>query len=189
MTRVASRLIHRCSVRATAVSAMALTSGLLAASGDVSYTSSDPRGTLLTAQAILEHGTFALDAYPDAPFGYRVVHRDGHRFYAYPPGTPIAALPAVAIARFARFDMARAEDDDTVQRALAAISVGLTAVLASLLAAGWVPWPLAITLASILVFGTPVMSTMATAFWSTNVTVVAALAALLLLSRSDMRCG
>jgi hypothetical protein len=189
VTRSAPPLLQQWSIRVMALSALALTSALVAVSGDVSYTSSDPRGTLLTAQAILEHGTFALDAYPDAPLGYRVVHRDGHRFYAYPPGPPIAALPAVAIARFARFDMARAEDDDTVQRALAAISVGLTAVLASLLAVRWLPWPLAITLAGILVFGTPVMSTMATALWSTNVTVVAALAALLLLSSSDMCCG
>jgi hypothetical protein len=189
VTRSAPRLVQQWSIRIMALSALAFTSALVAVSGDVSYTSSDPRGTLLTAQAILEHGTFALDAYPDVPLGYRVVHRDGHRFYAYPPGTPIAALPAVAIARFARLDMARAEDDDTVQRALAAISVGLTAVLASLLAVAWLPWPLAITLAGILVFGTPVMSTMATAFWSTNVTVVVALAALLLLSSSDMCCG
>jgi hypothetical protein len=189
MTRVASRLIHRSSVRATAVSAMALTSGLLAASGDVSYTDSDPRGTLLTAQAVLEHGTFALDAYPDAPSDYRVVERAGHRFYAYPPGTPAAALPAVAIARLAGFDMARPGDDDKVQRALAAISVGITAVLASALAVRWLRWPLATTLAGILVFGTPVMSTMGTALWSTNLTVVVTLSALLLVSRCDASGG
>ena len=43
------------------MSALALASAFLAASGTVSYTGSDPRGTLLTAQAILQHGTFALD--------------------------------------------------------------------------------------------------------------------------------
>ncbi len=126
------------------MSALALTSALLAASGDV-YTDSDPRGTLLTAQAILEHGTFALYAYPDAPSGYRVVERAGHRFYAYPPGTPIAALPAVAIARLAGLDMARSVDDDIVQRALAAMSIGLTAILASSLAVRWLRWPPGLT--------------------------------------------
>lgn len=189
MIRAASRLIHRPSLRATAVSALALASALLVASGDVSYTDSDPRGTLLTAQAVLEHGTFALDAYPDAPSDYRVVERAGHRFYAYPPGTPVAALPAVAIARLAGLDMERSRDDDKVQRALAAITVGITAVLASLLAVRWLRWPLATTLAGILVFGTPVVSTMGTAFWSTNLTVVASLAALLLLSRCDASDG
>jgi len=189
VTRLPLHLIPRCSVRATAISALALASVLLAASGDVSYTDSDPRGTLLTAQAVLEHGTFALDAYPEAPSGYRVVERAGRRFYAYPPGTPIAALPAVAIARLAGLDMARSEDDDVVQRALAAISVGITAVLASLLAARWLPWPLATTLAGMLVFGTPVMSTMGTALWSTNLTVVASLFALLLVSTCGASCG
>ena len=171
------------------MSALALASSLLAASGDVSYTDSDPRGTLLTAQAILEHGTFALDAYPDAPSDYRVVERAGHRFYVYPPGTPTAALPAVAIARLAGLDMARSEDDDKVQRTLAAISVGITAVLASSLAVRWLRWPLATALAGIFVFGTPVMSTMGTALWSTNLTVVASLSALLLVSRYDASGG
>ena len=146
------------------------------------------RGTLLTAQALLEHGTFALDAYPEMPSDYRVVERAGHRFYAYPPGTPIAALPAVAIARFVGLDMARSEDDHKVQRALAAISVGITAVLASALATCWLPWPLATALAGIFVFGTPVMSTMGTALWSTNLTVVTALSALLLLARGHRSC-
>jgi hypothetical protein len=189
VTRVVSRLIHRWSVRATAVSALGFASALLVASGDVSYTDSDPRGTLLTAQALLEHGTFALDAYPDVPSDYRVVERAGHRFYAYPPGTPIAALPAVAIARVAGLDMARSDDDDKVQRALAAISVGITAVLAASLAVRWLRWPLATTLAGVFVFGTPVMSTMGTALWSTNLTVVASLFALLLFSRGDASGG
>ncbi|MGH9308196.1 MAG: hypothetical protein ACRD1U_02400 [Vicinamibacterales bacterium] len=171
------------------MSALALTSALLVVYGDVSYTDSDPRGTLLTAQAVLEHGTFALDAYPDVPSDYRVVERAGHRFYAYPPGTPVAALPAVAIARLAGLDMARSRDDDKVQRALAAISVGITAVLASSLAGRWLRWPLATTLAGIFVFGTPVISTMGTAFWSTNLTVVASLAALLIVSRCDASGG
>jgi hypothetical protein len=175
--------------RFMAVVALALSAAVLAWSGNVSYTTSDPRGTLLTAQAILEHGTFALDAYPDVLSGYRVTSRNGHRFYSYPPGTPIAALPAVAIARFAGLDMARPEDDDTVQRALAAISVGLTAVLASLLAMRWLPWPLAVTLAGIFVFATPVISTMGTALWSSNVTVLATLAALVLLSRDGAPPG
>jgi hypothetical protein len=189
VTGAVSRLIHRRSVRATAVSALALTSALLVASGTVSYTDADPRGTLLTAQAVLEHGTFALDAYPDAPSDYRVVERAGHRFYAYPPGTPTAALPAVAIARLAGLDMARSGDDDKVQRTLAAISLGITAVLASSLAVRWLRWPLATTLAGIFVFGTPVMSTMGTALWSTNLTVVASLSALLLVSRYDTSGG
>lgn len=169
-------------VRVVAVSGLALASALLVVSGDVSYTDSDPRGTLLTSQAILEHGTFALDAYPHAPSDYRLMRRSGRWFYAYPPGTSIAALPAVGIARLAGLDMARARDDATVQRALAAISVGVTAVLASALAIRWLPWPLAVTLAGIFVCGTPVLSTMGTALWSINFTVVAELAALVLLS-------
>ena len=187
--RLIDRLRQRGSVRLAAVLGLALTSALVAASGTVSYTDSDPRGTLLTAQAILQHGTLALDAYPEAPPDYRVMKRAGHRFYAYPPGTPIAAVPAVAIARLAGFDMARVQDDDKLQRVLAAICVAVTTVLASTLAVRWLPWPLAITLTGIFVFGTPVMSTMATALWSTDLTVVAVLGALVLLSRHQVPLG
>ena len=187
--RVAMRRPENSSFAAAAIAALALASALLAASGTVSYTGSDPRGTLLTAQAILEHGTFALDAYPGVPLDYKIVHRAGRTFYAYPPGTPLLGVPAVAIARIAGLDMAHPEDDDSVQRVLAAISVGLTAVLASLLALRWVPWPLAVLLGGIFVFGTPVISTMGTAFWSINATVVATLFALLLLSGFDESRG
>jgi hypothetical protein len=183
--RLPDRLHHR-SIRASAILALALAAAFLARSGSVAYTGSDPRGTLLTAQAIIDRGTFALDAYPQFPSSYRtVVDEAGHRFYAYPPGAPLIALPAVAIAQLAGLDMSRVEDDDEVQRIVAAISVGIAALLAFLFALRWLPWPLTTLLTAVFVFGTPVMSTMSTAFWSTNATVVVTLAALVLLARYD----
>jgi hypothetical protein len=179
------RITDRSYGAAAAIAALALASALVVMSATVSYTGSDPRGTLLTAQAIVEHGTFALDAYPGVPSDYKIVQRAGRRFYAYPPGTPLLAVPAVAIARVAGLDMARPEDDDRLQRVLAAISVGLAAILASLLALRWLPWRPATLLAAVFIFGTPVISTMGTAFWSINATVLAALLALLLLSGLD----
>jgi hypothetical protein len=174
---------------AAAIAALALASSLVAASGTVSYTGSDPRGALLTAQALIEHGTFALDAYPRIPLTYRIVERQGRKFYAYPPGAPLLSVPAVAIARVSGLDMARPEDDDSVQRVLAAISVGAAAVVASLLALRWLPWPIAVTLAGIFVFGTPLISTMGTAFWSINAMLIATSSALLLLSGFDAPRG
>ena len=174
---------------AAAIAALAIASALLSGAGTVSYTGSDPRGTLLTAQALIEHGTFALDAYPGIPADHRIVELAGRKFYAYPPGTPLLSVPAVAIARLAGFDMARREDDDKVQRVLAAISVGAAAVLASLLALRSLPWPLAVLLAGIFVFGTPVISTMGTAFWSINAMLLATMSALLLLPGESSRSG
>jgi hypothetical protein len=170
---------------AAAVAALALAAALLSAFATVSYTGSDPRGTLLTAQALIEHGTFALDAYPGLPADHRIVELTGRKFYAYPPGTPLLSLPAVAVARLAGFDMARPEDDDRVQRALAALSVGAASVLASLLALRSLSWPLAVLLTGIFVFGTPVISTMGTAFWSINAMLLATMSALLLLPGSE----
>jgi len=185
----ADRLASRSLSAAAAISALAIASALLAASGTVSYTGSDPRGTLLTAQSIIEHGTFALDAYPGIPVNYRIVERAGRKFYAYPPGTPLLSVPAVAIARVAGFDMARPKDDDRVQRVLAAISVGAAAVLLSVLALRWLSWPAATALAAMFVFATPLISTMGTAFWSINATVVITLFALVLLSGFDASHG
>src|SRR4029450_691938 len=115
---MAHRLARRSPFAAIAIAALALASAALADSGTVSYTGSDPRGTLLTAQALIEHGTFALDAYPGIPVNYRVSDAGRRKFYAYPPGTPLLSVPAVAIARLFGFDMARPEDDDRVQRVL-----------------------------------------------------------------------
>ena len=183
-----TRLPHRIPVSPAllgGIAVLALGCALVAASGYVSYTGSDPRGTLLTAQALVEHGTFALDAYPGVPADYRIMKHRGRTFYAYPPGTPFLAAPAVALARLAGMDMTRAEDDDRLQRTLAAASVGLVAALAALVACQWLPPAPALMLAGIFVLGTPVISTMATALWSTNAVVAATMAALLLLSRFD----
>ena len=177
--------VGRGAIQAAAASIVAIISALVAFAGEVSYADSDARGTLLTAQAILEHRTFALDSYPDVPSDHRIIRIGARDFYAYPPGTPIAVLPAVAVARLAGFDMARWQDDYAVQHVLAAISVGVSAFLMTMLALRWVAWPLAAMLAAVFVSGTPMMSTMGTALWSSNLSVVLALGALLLMAR----CG
>jgi hypothetical protein len=186
--RMRASMAGRGTMQAAAASIVAIISALLAFAGEVSYADSDPRGTLLTAQALLEHGTFALDSYADLPSDHRIIRIGAHDFYAYPPGTPIAVLPAVAVARVAGFDMALWQDDYAVQHVLAAISVGVSAFLLTMLAVRWVAWPLAAMLAAVFVSGTPVMSTMGTALWSTNLNVVLALGALLLMARCGGGC-
>ena len=48
------------------VLALAATAFFVAYSSPIDFTYSDPWGNLLTAQAIFEHGTIKLDAYPEA---------------------------------------------------------------------------------------------------------------------------
>ena len=104
---------------------------LLALLSPIRHESSDPRGALLTAQALLEHGTLQLDAWPDAfPAGDRnfsVVR--GHRYYVFPPGTSVLAVPLVAAARAMGLDLARPQDDHAVQNAVSALTVAAIAGL------------------------------------------------------------
>lgn len=75
---------------------------------------SDPARALLTAQAIVEHGTIRLDAYvqderylndPITPAA------NGHFYHYFPLGTPLAAVPAEWLASLRGEDMIHAEDN------------------------------------------------------------------------------
>src|SRR5579859_2181303 len=93
------------------------------------YSSSDAHGSLLTAQAILEHGTTRLDAYRDKISGYQFVDLNGHLYYKYPLGTSLITLPVVWALTLQgdQFWSRQAEHD--VQKGLAALTVTILCVL------------------------------------------------------------
>ncbi len=90
----------------------------------VDYTASDPQGTLLVSQALLEHGTLSLNAYPEAAdLTYRLMLQDGRLYHAFPLGTALLALPAVWLANRSGLNMALPAHDFFVQDLLAALTI------------------------------------------------------------------
>ncbi len=145
----------------------------------VRYTGSDPRVTLLTAQAVLETGHLALDRYltPEvverelsAPWA--LWRGDGATYNFYPPGTSLLALPAVAVARALGLDLVREEDDALLQVVLASLLVAAIFLVFERTARCVVASDPAYVVSLVAVLGTSVTSTLGTALWSHGPTVL-----------------
>ncbi len=163
---------------------------LLAWFSPIDYTFSDPWGNLLTAQALLEHGTVRLDAYAGAPaiselhLAWR--HR-GHLYYFFPTGTSVFALPAVWLARLGGMDMALSADNSALQTLLSAATVALALPLVFVLCRCFLPAGPSLLLAATFVFGSSTASTLGTALWSSNLTLLFNLSAVALLARAPQK--
>ncbi len=147
---------------------------------------SDPWGTLLTAQAILEHGTIRLDAYAaDVRWIYEPVPpaENGHVYNYFPLGTSLFALPAVALARLRGEDMIYPHDNQALQNVLSSLTVVAAALLIWGLCRRFLPRPAAFMVTAAFVFGSQVASTLGTALWSSNLALVLGLGCLLVLCR------
>lgn len=138
----------------------------------VRYTGSDPRVTLLTAQALLETGRPILDPFlpPDviaqeitAPWS--IWKFRGAMYPFYPPGTALLALPAVAAARAIGLDMAKTRDDARLQILLAAALVAAIFLVLERMARLVLPDGAAFWVSLVFVLGTSVTSTIGTALW------------------------
>ncbi|MBX3168580.1 MAG: glycosyltransferase family 39 protein [Candidatus Eremiobacteraeota bacterium] len=93
----------------------------------------DTWGSLLSAQAWLEHGRPELTPYADKVdlYAYQFFHNARGAFYAYPPFVPLLQVPAVALARLFGAQMWDRGADALVQRQLVALTLlGLTGLLA-----------------------------------------------------------
>jgi hypothetical protein len=164
---------------------------LFVASVRVRYTASDPRGSLLVASAIIEHGDIRLDAYAAAVEGYgkAVVRRDGHIYYYFPLGTAASSVPFVYVFLKAGFDVTKSANDATAQIVIVSFVAVLTVWFLYLIArhylGDWVSWALAVA----FWLSTPLVSTNATALWSHDFACLYALIAIYLMltwrSRSD----
>ncbi|MCH7823171.1 MAG: hypothetical protein IH849_00080 [Acidobacteria bacterium] len=171
------------------VLALAATAFFVAYSSPIDFTYSDPWGNLLTAQAILEHGTIKLDAYPEAHALSELrldTELDGHRYYDYPVGTPVLAVPAVWLARLAGMDMADEDENTALQQLLAALTVVFSVPLIFVLCRLYLPYAYSLLITVVFVFGSSVASTLGTAFWSSNLTFLLNLTTVWILARDRL---
>lgn len=156
---------------------------------------SDPRYTLIVSQSVLDNGTIALDAYADddiwgepANFAenFNIVERNGSFYNYFPAGPSLLSVPFVAVARFVGWDMRLAADNINAQRLLSALSLVVLLWLMAGMARCFVPWRSGLVITAVSLLGSPLISTMGTALWSINFSVLAIAAALLLLLRREM---
>ena len=146
----------------------------------VNYTGSDPRGTLLVSQALMNRGTIKLDYYsPDVlrPYGGSIYKKaNGHYYYFFPLGTSLAALPVVAAANAFGIDMVDYEAE--TQGLLVTLVAGLTMLMLFKIARLYLPFHESMLLALLCWFGSSFAGTTGTALWSHNFAALFALLAI-----------
>jgi hypothetical protein len=155
---------------------------------------SDPKLTLLVSQALVEFGTVRLDAYAEGTIlgesfdtlvnhGY-VVQLNGHYFNYYPVGPSLISTPFVALARLSGLDMTT-RDSYALQRMLAALTTAVVFALIYSLARCYVPMAGALVIGLISILGSSLISTLGTALWSHNYTVIVISLVLWLFARRE----
>ena len=172
------------------LAALCVSAFLLTYLAPVDASSSDPWGTLLTSQAMIEHGTIRLDAYfGDVRWEYRRVPpaANGHVYNYFPVGTSILALPAVVLARLRGQDMIYPEDNRALQNSLSSLTVVAAALLTWALCRRFLPRSASLAVSAAFVFGSSIASTLGSALWSINLALVLGLACALLVATSPPR--
>jgi hypothetical protein len=162
-----------------------VTLGILLVSANLKnhYTGYDSRGALLVSESVVRHGTLHLDTYEQDLVGleYRFQERRGNLHYVFPLGTSLLSIPAVAVADAVGMEMIDGAHESRVQIALAAITVALAFLLIFVLARRDLSFEFSLAFAGVFVLGSSLVSTMGTALWSFNYTVVSTLGCVLLL--------
>ena len=155
---------------------------------------SDPRYTLIVSQAILNHGTIELNEYQDeliwglpADFDAdpNILNINGRYYNYFPVGPSLLSVPFVYIANTIGWDMLTIQGNTNVQRLLSSLSVVLVAWLLYGLVRTWVKPGAAFIITAVTLLGTTFISTLGTALWSINFSVVFVGIALLLVVRYD----
>jgi hypothetical protein len=141
-------------------------------------TVSDPHGSLLVSQALIEHGTVRLDAYQQhfGDYSYQIAEKNGHFYYYFPLGTPLVATPFVGLAKLFGVDVLR--HDSRMQLLIAAAILVLSYCLMQRIARFYLSALNSHFAASVFLFGTSFISTGATALWSHNCAALFALLAI-----------
>jgi hypothetical protein len=157
----------------------------------------DSRYSTLVSEALFRHGSFVLDEWfgDRANLPYQVETIGGHVYYWYPPGGPVLATPFVwvlaqlglsAVGHDGSYDSGR---DRIVQAVLAALFMGLLAVIFLKTALPILPprWSWIVALAGSL--GTQVWSTASRVLWSDTflVLILGAVVWLLVLHETKRR--
>lgn len=130
-------------------------------------TGSDPRGTLLVSQALVQHGTIKLDAYAGTyldTFAHQIHKKNGHIYNYFPLGTALVSAPFVAMFNAFGYDMMN--DEHLAQIMLTALVNLLIAFILYKTARLYLSQNVSILLTGICWFGSSLASTVGTALWS-----------------------
>lgn len=130
-------------------------------------TGSDPRGTLLASQSLVQHGTVKLDAYAGAyldTFAHQIHRKNGHIYNYFPVGTALISTPIVAIANVLGFDMMK--DEHLIQMVLTALAALLITFILYKIARLYLRKTPSLLLAGLCWFGSSLASTVGTELWS-----------------------
>lgn len=132
-----------------------------------SNTGSDPRGTLLVSQVIVQHGTIKLDSYEKeflGTFAHQIHQKNGHTYNYFPLGTSVLSTPFVAIANAMGYDMIR--DEANTQLILTALAALFITIILYKTARLYLKRIESLLLAGLCWFGSSLASTVGTALWS-----------------------
>ena len=151
------------------------------------HKTSDPMGSFITSQAIIEHGTIKLDAYKDiiSHYQWQLIEKNDHLYYYFPFGSAVFAIPFVALTRLVKMNATKLEDEIKFQAGMSAVTVSVVFILLFLLSSCYLNYFQSLLISSLFVFGTSIMSSMGVAFWSINLTTVFILLSLLLIARYE----
>ena len=164
---------------------MCIASFLVAFSSPVNYHESDPKGSLLVSQAILEYGSIKLDPYRDVLSAYsdRIVEFNHHLYYYFPPGTSLLSIPFVWLANLFGWDMSDLDaiDQARLQNLISALLVAISCLLVFLISRCFVSHSDSLLITTAFIFGSSMMSTMGSALWSHDFTTAIILLVVLVL--------
>ena len=136
----------------------------------VRYHQGDSGLTLLTAQAIVEHGTLQVDAYCASPRvncdnNYRVFEDNHHYYYYFPLGNALIFTPILFVIDFFGFHLDVLNHENYVQEMLAGISSWLIFFMLLKIADFYYPKNTSTLISTIFFFGTLLVSTLLSALW------------------------
>lgn len=156
---------------------------ILVAMSPVSHTGSDPKGSLLLSQALIENQSVKLDSYKDiGKYRYVVHKKNDHYYYYFPIGTSISSLPFVWFGtKVLHKDMNNQEDDHIFQKLIAGVVSALIFLLLFLITKMYFNERISVGISFLFWLGTSMSSTLGQALWSHDFAVFYALSALLLM--------
>lgn len=169
---------------------MCIAAFLAAEQSPVSSHGGDTWGSFLTAQALVQYGTLSVDPYIGTAIARddaRFIVQNGHRYDFFPVGSAILLAPFVWNENLRGHLMTRIEELSAFENTISALSVALSALLIYLAARGLLDAAASLLLTVLFTFGTAIMSTMSTAFWSINPALLCSLLVVAMLVRDA--CG
>lgn len=150
-------------------------------------TSSDPRGTLLVSQAIVQQGTVKLDSYGTPllqSYGYVLYEKNGHYYNYFPMGSALISVPVVALANGVGIDMRIHEP--IVQMVIVSLCAFGILILLYHTARLFLGQRESFLIALLCWFGSAYASTLGTALWSHDFAVLFASTAIYLALREEL---